>query len=32
MQALTHFVDHHPPGEMREALVDVVRRNGEAHR
>ena len=31
VQPLAQLVDHHPPVELREALVDVVGRDGEAH-
>jgi len=32
VQPLLHLVDDHPPSEVGEALVDVVGRDGEAHR
>ena len=32
VQALFHLVDDHPPGEVRETLVNVVGRDGKSHR
>src|SRR5947207_8347608 len=32
VQALLHLVDDHPPGEVRETLVNVVRRDSKTHR
>src|SRR5438477_12851075 len=32
VQALLHLVDDHPPGEMGETLVNVVRRDSKTHR
>ena len=32
VQALLHLVDDHPPGEVRETLVNVVGRDSKTHR